>query len=53
MAQVIQHMDVFQPEQSCVHLDKVAGKFYRRFGEFDVMEDIAAVVSKPHKPIDK
>ena len=53
MAQAIHHMDAFQPEQSCVHLDKLAGEFYRCFGEFDVMEDIAPVVSRPHTLIDK
>lgn len=51
MAQVIKDKD-FHPEQYCTHLDKVAAEFSRRFGELDVMEDIAAFVSNPFQPTD-
>lgn len=52
MSQTIKDKDAFQPEQYCAHLDKVATEFNRRFGELDVMEDIAAFVSNPFQPID-
>uniref|UniRef100_A0A3Q3E7E7 SPIN-DOC-like zinc-finger domain-containing protein n=1 Tax=Labrus bergylta TaxID=56723 RepID=A0A3Q3E7E7_9LABR len=52
MSQAIEDKDAFHPEQYCAHLDKVATEFNRRFGELDVMEDIAAFVSNPFLPID-
>uniref|UniRef100_A0A3Q3FKS5 DUF4371 domain-containing protein n=1 Tax=Labrus bergylta TaxID=56723 RepID=A0A3Q3FKS5_9LABR len=52
MSQAIEDKDAFYPEQYCAHLDKVATEFNRRFGELDVMEDIAAFVSNPFLPID-
>ena len=52
MSQSIKDSSDFHPEQYCVHLDKLAAEFSRRFGELDVMEDIAAFVSNPFLPID-
>ena len=52
MSQAIGDKDAFHPEQYCVHLDKVAAEFSRRFGELVVMEDIAAFISNPFLTID-
>src|SRR4029434_1021245 len=51
-SQSIKDSSDFHSEQYCVQLDKLAAEFSRRFGELDVMEDIAAFVSNPFLAID-
>lgn len=52
MVQALEDKDAFLPEQYCTHLDKLTTEFNRRFGELDVMEDIAAFISNPFLSID-
>lgn len=52
MSQAIGDKDAFHPEQYCVHLDDVAAEFSRRFGELDVMEDVATFILNPFLTID-
>lgn len=49
---VISDKDAFHLKQYCAHLDKVAIEFSRRFGELQIIQDIAAFVSNPFLTID-
>ena len=52
MSQAIKDKDASNPDQYCAHLDKIAADFSLRFGELDIMEDIAAFVSNPFQSTD-
>ncbi|KAL2097960.1 hypothetical protein ACEWY4_007167 [Coilia grayii] len=51
MSQTIKNFD-FHPKMYCVHLDKLSVEFSRRFGELDVIDDIATFVSNPFMLVD-
>lgn len=52
MSRAISDKDAFHLKQYCAHLVKVAIEFSRRFGELQIIQDIAAFVSNPFLTID-
>lgn len=51
-SQAISDIDAFYPGQCSAHLDKVVTELGWRFGELDITENIAAIVSNPFLTID-